>query len=289
MNQKIKLRIFQPILIGLISFTFHACTKVSSEVPKLTTADVTSIKLDSAICGGKITLDGGSDIIVKGVCWSVKDNPTIADSKTENGSGKGSFQSIITGLLPNTVYYLRAYARNYSKEGTGYGNTVTFKTDSLFLGSQYQGGTVAYILKPGDEGYDSTYLHGIIAAPTDQSKGIPWGIGFALYTGASETNIGFGFANTNHIVKIQDQGIYAAKLCSDLVIGNYSDWYLPTIDELHELYKKRVMLGGFDNAFYWSSSDILASFAMCEDFGSGGIKQSQIKSLNLNVRAVRSF
>jgi uncharacterized protein (TIGR02145 family) len=60
------------------------------------------------------------------VCWSKEQLPTIAHSRTYDGSGTGSFTSSITGLSHNTTYYARAYATN--SNGTGYGSTFSFKT-----------------------------------------------------------------------------------------------------------------------------------------------------------------
>lgn len=91
----------------------------------LTTA-VTGITLTGANSGGNVTSDGGLTITARGVCWSTTANPTIANSKTTDGSGLGSFVSSITGLAANTTYHVRAYATNGS--GTYYGNDISFST-----------------------------------------------------------------------------------------------------------------------------------------------------------------
>lgn len=103
------------------------CLKGAVEVkPVLSTKNVTDITPTSSICGGNITSDGGSEITVRGVCWSTSLNPTIDDNKTVGGVGSGEFTSLITGLEPGTVYYVRAYATN--GVGTSYGNQVSFST-----------------------------------------------------------------------------------------------------------------------------------------------------------------
>jgi uncharacterized protein (TIGR02145 family) len=73
-----------------------------------------------------INSDGGMVVTSRGVCWSTNPNPTIAGSKTSDGTGGGSFSSTITDLSAHTVYYVRAYATN--SIGTAYGNTVTLST-----------------------------------------------------------------------------------------------------------------------------------------------------------------
>jgi hypothetical protein len=95
-------------------------------VPILTTSDVTSITNTSANCGGIVSSDGGSPVTARGVCWGINPNPTIADTKTSDGSGLGTFTSSISGLVQNSAYFVRAYATN--SVGTGYGPSVLLST-----------------------------------------------------------------------------------------------------------------------------------------------------------------
>lgn len=95
------------------------------------TSTVTDITGATAASGGNITSDGGASVTARGVCWSISANPTIADSKTTNGSGTGSFNSSITGLTAGTLYYVRSYATNST--GTSYGAQVSFTTASLVV------------------------------------------------------------------------------------------------------------------------------------------------------------
>ncbi|MEI7421570.1 MAG: hypothetical protein WCK18_05725 [Prolixibacteraceae bacterium] len=92
----------------------------------VTTNFVGTITALSAVSGGSITTDGGSPISARGVCWATTSNPTIAGSKTTDGTGTGSFTSTMTGLLSNTNYFVRAYAINAA--GTTYGNEFNFRT-----------------------------------------------------------------------------------------------------------------------------------------------------------------
>ena len=95
----------------------------------LTTTTATIITSNSATLGGNVTFDGGDNVTVRGVCWSTTANPTTASSKTTDGTGLGSFVSILTGLTANTKYYVRAYAINST--GTAYGNEQNFTTTSI--------------------------------------------------------------------------------------------------------------------------------------------------------------
>lgn len=92
----------------------------------LSTMDVTEVGETTAKGGGTITDTGGTTIIARGVCWSTEANPTIDDTKTEDGDGGGEFESTLSGLSPNTEYHVRAYATN--SEGTVYGNEIAFTT-----------------------------------------------------------------------------------------------------------------------------------------------------------------
>ena len=103
-------------------------TNAQQGMPSVTTADVIDITTTTATCGGNVTSDGGSSVTARGVCWSTSQNPTTSNSKTTNGTGVGSYTSNITGLSPNTTYYVRAYATN--SEGTAYGEQKTFSTNA---------------------------------------------------------------------------------------------------------------------------------------------------------------
>jgi uncharacterized protein (TIGR02145 family) len=92
----------------------------------LTSTAVSSIGRTSAESGGNITNEGTALVTARGVCWSTLHNPTISYSHTNDDSGAGTFPSSITGLTPNTTYYIRAYATN--SVGTNYGNELSFTT-----------------------------------------------------------------------------------------------------------------------------------------------------------------
>ena len=104
-------------------------TTKASDIPLLATTSISDITAISCRSGGTIIYEGISEIIARGVCWSTHDSPTTADFKSLDGVGSGEFSSFVTGLKPNTAYFLRAYATN--SKGTGYGDLHYLKPYKL--------------------------------------------------------------------------------------------------------------------------------------------------------------
>ncbi len=163
------------------------------------------------------------------------------------------------------------------------------KTMVLAVGDAYQGGIIAYLFVSGDPGYNSSTQHGIIAAVNDQGVS-DWGCNTQL-VGSNGKAIGTGNLNTQTIVTGCSALGIPARLCTDLVVDNYSDWYLPSVDELDKLFKNRDLIGGFSTDTYWSSTEAMNTYAWGYSFVSsnqtgGGIGY---KSKLFSVRAVRTF
>jgi len=97
-------------------------------LPNLTTKLVSNITSTTAISGGNNTYDGGDYIMIKGIVWNTTPNPTTTSNQgiTYEGEDNGAFTSALNQLLPNTLYYVRAYATN--SIGTAYGQEEVFTT-----------------------------------------------------------------------------------------------------------------------------------------------------------------
>jgi hypothetical protein len=167
---------------------------------------------------------------------------------------------------------------------------VTVNPALVAVGDSYGGGIVAYILVIGDTAYDANVQHGLIAATADQNGGaaIAWSNITNTLVGTTGTAIGTGQANTTAIVGQGGCTSGAAYLCDHLTEGGYSDWYLPSKDELNKLYLNQVAIGGFAGDLYWSSSEGNAYYAWFQDFYDG-YQYSSNKSNNRRIRAVRAF
>ncbi len=158
-------------------------------------------------------------------------------------------------------------------------NTITF-VSPLAIGDSYQGGIIFYL--------DANGEHGLIAATSDQSTGIQWGS--SSTTGATGDNIEVGEENTSKIVGKQGSGSYAPKLCSDLNLGGYSDWYLPSKYELNLVYEQKALIDGFTtNGYYWTSTEYSSGDAWEQYFFDGGTGHYGKTNTDDRVRAIRSF
>ena len=209
-------------------------------------------------------------------------NVTGGTSLTEAfTNATGTFDPAYVGSK-NSLYNFRNYQS-------------TINPCSLSIGSAYGGGVIAYFLQSGDPGYVAGECHGLIAAASDQSSLIGWD-DYPYYglIGGTNTAIGTGLQNTNTIVSVQGSGNYAALICYNLVLNGYSDWYLPSKDELYKLYLNRVLIGNFvvsggQEASYWSSSEANPSYAWLTRFFEDTSVQALKANSFFNVRAVRSF
>lgn len=114
------------VLLILMAISVISCKKDKPLPPVISTTEITGISYTSATSGGVVTNEGGAAVTSRGVCWNTTPGPTISNNKTSETGGSGSFSSTLTQLLPNTLYYVRAYATNNA--GPGYGDQVSFTT-----------------------------------------------------------------------------------------------------------------------------------------------------------------
>ncbi|MFA5247338.1 MAG: DUF1566 domain-containing protein [Candidatus Micrarchaeia archaeon] len=162
-------------------------------------------------------------------------------------------------------------------------------SSDLSIGDSYQGGKIAYLLQQGDTGFVAGEQHGLIAATSDLSAEYGWGCFGTAIAGADGTAIGTGHQNTHDIIAGGDcTRSYDAAQFHGVTMNGYSDWFLPSQDELNKLYLNRVAIGGFVGQYYWSSSEASADNAWEQDF-TNSIQYLKNKWKADNVRAVRSF
>ncbi len=156
------------------------------------------------------------------------------------------------------------------------------------IGDFYQGGVVFYL--DGNGG-------GLICAVSDQSEESQWGCHGTSINGADGTDIGTGSQNTIDIQAGCSTHSIAADFCANLSLNNYSDWFLPSKNELNEMYTNKAAINttaianrgsAFVNSYYWSSSEYGNNFAWAQSFYYDNQNVS-IKNNSSRVRAIRAF
>jgi hypothetical protein len=228
---------------------------------------ITQVTTGAGICSNPFTLTKGASCIL-----SLKVNGSALT--TNINSGPQVCQQGADGQPSSQMCYQPA-SQSASLN-------ITPAASTLALGQSFGGGTVACL-------GGAPYLN-LIAATDDNSNGIQWG--------GSSTNVPDaesatdGATNTAKIVATLSPDIssstYAAGLCSDYTSGGYTDWFLPARSQLNCLYTNRVVVGGFSEAYYWSSAEFNADDARGQDFQYGGQGRAS-KDNTFRVRCVRAL
>ena len=206
-----------------------------------------------------------------GYRWnSVNDYATATDMGTTTTKTE-------TGLDAGTTYTRFVWAYNNCGASEA---TILTQLLPYFIGQNHGGGIIFYI--------DGTSQHGLIAAGIDQSTGTSWGCYGTSIPGTSY-EIGTGQANTMVIINACNTAGIAARLCDELLLNGFSDWFLPSKDELNQMWLQHSFLGLSESYFYWSSSQSVynpTEYAWLQTHS--GVTYG-IKSLNYYVRAIRAF
>jgi hypothetical protein len=194
----------------------------------------------------------------------------------------------IASLTKDTTYHFRAKAVN--SIGTTYGNDMVFTT-KLGEGEAYGGGFIIYLDESGE--------HGLIAAEIDQSAGIIWNNGpYCIKTNVTAIKVGSGQANTSRIVSILGLGDYPAKICDDLVLNGFTDWFLPSLEEFDCIWKNlspSELKYNLKGQFYWTSSEAITSestdycYVWVQNINTGEQRTWSKDNNEPFVRAVRAF
>ncbi len=204
-------------------------------VPDLSTLEPFNVTDTSAMITCNILSNGGAAVITSGICWSTSPNPTVGlSTKTIDGTLLGQFTSVITGLTASTIYYARAYATNAN--GTGYGNEITFTTNSPGVTVTDYDGNIYNVVIIGTQTWmasnlKTTHLNDGTAIPNvtaDNSWNILTTPGYAWYNNDAATYADYGILYNFSTVN-------TGLLCP-------TGWHVPTQTEWNTLMSQ---LGGF--------------------------------------------
>jgi len=198
-----------------------------------------------------------------------------------NTSGTNTGDQDISGITSNAALIAALEAR-----------ITALEPQPAVIGDFRDGGVVFWV-DPNDN------THGLVCAVEDQSSGIQWYNGSYITTNATGTAIGTGQANTDLIIIAQGatETNYAAGLAKAYSGGGYTDWFLPSKDELNEMYLNKASIdatafsnggSGFASYFYWSSTAHGNGYAWGQYFNYG-YQFYNDKSYSYYVRAVRAF
>jgi TonB-dependent SusC/RagA subfamily outer membrane receptor len=252
--------------------------KYSGEVPVAKTNAATNSSPRTAQLNGIVNARGLPTFVTFEYGTTTSYGTVIAAAQSPvTGLTSATVSANVTDLKAGTNYHCRIVATN--DEGTTYGEDVTFKSEYV-IGEYLNGGYIFYV--------DETGEHGLVCAPSDQSLNALWS--HSAPAGAAGRVIGTGYQNTTDIVTgCPEEGI-AARLCYDLEMDGYSDWFLPSIDELLLMFTnlRSKGSGGFKDCFYWSSTqDSYGVWVVSFYYGS---KSNHNRNENtIRTRAVRAF
>lgn len=263
----------------------------SANIPQISLISLDSVSFYFADCQAVITSDGGLPIVQRGFLVSTNSNPLTTNSIVHiNSSTALSFTNRNSGLNENTTYYVRAFVTNTYQTALS-PEILSFQTENFYNLGEIgpAGGKVFYSSLDG-----TTSWHFLEAAPTDLSSSFSWSNDITSCSGLS-TSIGSGLSNTELIVL--DQGLtgnYAALKAQQYTYGGYTDWFLPSRDELNLMYQNLYLNSGYGlvtNSEYWSSSQDVnySQNAWIVKMAVDANIYTKNKLTNCRVRVIRSF
>lgn len=282
----------KPVILEDLAINCESTTTTTSTTAAPTTTTTTSSST-STTTSTTTTAAPTTTTTTTTVAPTTTTTTTSSSTTTTTTTAAPTTTTTTTTVAPTTTTTTTTVAPTTTTTTTTEALTTTSTTtaaasyENYVVGQAAIGGIVAYILQPGDPGYDATLQQGFVARSADISTNAIWGCPGTI-TGATGTALGTGSQNTATILtKCNTAGI-SARLCADLVEGGYDDWYLPSEDELGKLYLNKDIIGGFTGINYVSSTEQNKDYVAYRRF-TDGFDDGAFKTQQLVVRPIRSF
>lgn len=248
-------------LIALIGFTGCKKEEVKKTDPHIENVSVTKLSITSAKVEADIS-QGTEEIIQYGVAVTLNPDDAIAVGIVNTKSGNGGKLNLTTSLFYNKTSYVRIFAITADGVFFSEAKEIEFKN---YHEIAYKGGELMVTTIQNDVYYNlwsnnSTFL------------------------GATDSND--GSFNTSVIAANTSTTSSPAVYCNNLNLAGFTDWYLPSINELDAMAKNYSLLGLRYNK-YWSSTEVNASDVLLIDMSQPSLKQSGPKNNFAYCRCVR--
>jgi len=290
MNKRFSILAVTALLISSLSILISCGDDDPKPDPVMVATSIELVSGGSQTAMVEETLENAIEVLVKdqegnafegaSVSFGVTEGSVSIASATTNASGKAT----VTWTLGTSEG-----TQTLSISGVGNPLNVTATANyNPIIGDFHYGGVIFYI--------DQTGEHGLVCAVIDQSDGAEWGCQGTPISGADGTAIGTGAQNTADIIAGCTTAGIGAKLCADLSLNSFDDWFLPSKDELNEMYTNITIINSTSTANsgtemtneYWCSSEHDLNFAKIQSLSTGNQVNSGKANLK-KVRAIRSF
>ncbi|MEI6742122.1 MAG: Ig-like domain-containing protein [bacterium] len=256
------------------------------DITQLLSGASTATTLGALTLPGSRYTVGSADFTLDPPSSSRAGTITFSSSNTEVATVNATTGLVHIEGLGNTVLAANIGGTGQYKGAT---STVTLTVNTACaagglcsIGDTGPGGGVVFY----DAGSNQSWGRYLEAAPSDLSTAMAWCNDVSSAIGANGYVVGTGNANTVAMDTACTSG--AGQSAADYANNGYGDWYLPSLNELTEMFDRRAAIGGFVSASYWSSSEENGEFAKRLGFPDGGMS-GHVKSQGFRVRPVRAF